>query len=105
MSLPVLSAARIPLMIGLLALALTACGRRGPPEAPPDLSVSPAQRGARISAAAPAAGAGPSPARAADDEEETEDLLPAVVPNARPARSSKRGFTIPKEPFILDPLL
>ena len=100
----VLSVARIPLMAGLVVLALAACGRRGPPEAPP-LAVAPTQPGARAVQAAPVAA---GPARAVvvdDDDDEAENLLPAVVPTARPARNQRRGYTIPKEPFILDPLL
>lgn len=104
MSLFVLSAARIPLMVGLVVLALAGCGRRGPPEAPP-LAVAPAQPGGRASQATPLSGPGPSQATAVDDDEEPDELLPAVVPTQRPARNPRRGYTIPKEPFILDPLL
>jgi predicted small lipoprotein YifL len=69
---------------GLTILALSACGRRGALEPPPDPAAAQAQQGA------PTAGA---PAGA----------LPSPV--GTPKRSSKQGFTIPKEPFILDPLL
>jgi len=97
MLLSVLSAARIPLMAGLVALGLGAYGRRGPPEAPP-VAVAPAQTGARVSTVA-------AGAPAAADEGEAGEALTTVVPTPRPARNPRRGYTIPTEPFILDPLL
>ena len=104
MSFSVFPFGRTFLIAGLVVLALQACGRRGPPEAPPEVSVAPTpQRGARA-LATPAAGPGPSQAGSELDDDEVE-TGPVVVPNPRPARNAKRGYTIPKEPFILDPLL
>ncbi|MBM6595489.1 lipoprotein [Microvirga pudoricolor] len=74
---------RAVLVVGFLTLTLAACGRRGAPEAPPDPSAP------KTDQAAPAAGAG---------------VLPSPVGTQR-SRGAKQGYTIPKEPFILDPLL
>jgi predicted small lipoprotein YifL len=75
--------ARVLLVAGILTLTLTACGRRGAPEAPPDPSAP------KTEPQAPAAGPG---------------VLPSPVGTPR-SRGAKQGYTIPKEPFILDPLL
>jgi predicted small lipoprotein YifL len=104
MSFSVASFGRTLLTAGLVALALSACGRRGPPEAPPDPSVTPPQRGARTSQATPAGGPGPSQATGELDDEEVE-TGPVVVPSPRPARNPRRGYVVPQQPFILDPLL
>lgn len=74
------------------------------------------QRGRASTALAPDVGAGataiegqtnpPGAASVAedpDDDEEAVNVLPSPVP--RPNTSRKRGYVIPKEPFILDPLL
>jgi predicted small lipoprotein YifL len=73
---------RLALVAGALVLSLSACGRRGAPEAPPDASV----QAATPNAAAPAAGTLPSPV-------------------GTPRTTSRQGTTVPNEPFILDPLL
>ncbi|KLK90956.1 hypothetical protein AA309_22475 [Microvirga vignae] len=75
------SFSRAALVAGLIVLGLSACGRRGALEPPPDGSAPQAQ-----------------PQGAAD-----QATLPSPVgtPRSRP----NRGYTIPKEPFILDPLL
>jgi predicted small lipoprotein YifL len=74
---------RALILAGLVVLALTACGRRGALEAPPDPAAA---------AAAPSA------------EQEREGTLPSPV--GAPRRSTARqGYVVPKEPFILDPLL
>ena len=118
-----LSAGRGPLFIclaaSLLALGLSGCGRRGPLEAPPDAPASPPR-------AAPASASARQAARAAaaqpplivtqpqsvtldtpEDETDEEDTASSLVaaPTPAPARRRGRGYTIPKEPFILDPLL
>ena len=74
--------ARAFFVAGLVILSLTACGRRGAPEAPPD----------------------PSAPKATEKPAESPGVLPSPVgtPRSKPAR---QGYTIPKEPFILDPLL
>jgi predicted small lipoprotein YifL len=71
---------RLVVAASLVALCLTACGRRGALEAPPDPNA----------AAAPAT----APAGA----------LPSAI--GTPQKSEgKRGYVIPKDKFILDPLL
>ena len=75
---------RAVLMAGLLALGLSACGRRGALEPPPDPSVAQAQPGT----ASEGSGQGTLPS-------------PVGTPRSKP----KRGYTIPDKPFILDPLL
>jgi predicted small lipoprotein YifL len=92
------SAGRILVLAGVLAVALAACGRRGPPEAPPDASV-PQPR------ASQAAGPGPTGAGVDSIDDEEDEVVATPVPTPRPARNAKRGYTIPKDPFVLDPLL
>ena len=74
---------RVALIAGLAILSLSACGRRGALEPPPDPSAPQAQ--------------------AAAQAPEGQGTLPSPVgtPRSRP----DRGFTIPDKPFILDPLL
>ncbi|MBQ0821050.1 hypothetical protein KBI52_12610 [Microvirga sp. HBU67558] len=74
---------RAILVCGLLALGLTACGRRGALEPPPDAS-----------------------AQAAETQTQTpasDATLPSPV--GTPRSQANRGYTIPNKPFILDPLL
>jgi predicted small lipoprotein YifL len=71
---------RALLLAGALLVGLQACGRRGPPERPD------------LAAAAAAAEAEGKPAP-----------KPALPPGA--ARESREGHVVPKQPFILDPLL
>lgn len=72
---------RLAVVASLVALSLTGCGRRGALEAPPDASAPAPQQ-----QAAPA-GTLPSPIAAPQ------------------GGGSKRSYTIPKDRFILDPLL
>jgi predicted small lipoprotein YifL len=88
MNLPLLCSGRM-LMVGMVVLALGACGRRGPLEAPPDAAVT-AQQGRQVQA------------QAEVDEELRDEVVPSPTPT--PRRRS-RAYTVPKEPFILDPLL
>ena len=114
----------------LIALALAACGRRGPLEAPPDASAAATQRQREEVrsqrpgglASRPAGGAvagqteippvvearrseGTPPVPNEDDEDELpSNIAPTPIPTAKPG-GRKRGVVIPKEPFILDPLL
>jgi predicted small lipoprotein YifL len=116
-------------MASLIALALAACGRRGPPEAPPDASVAAPQRQRGEVrpppgglASRPAGGAvagqteippvaearrseGTPPVPDEDDEDELpSNIAPTPIPTPKPG-GRKRGIMIPKDPFILDPLL
>ncbi len=77
---PRLPFARTILVAGLVALSVAACGRRGPLEAP---------------GSAPTAGG----ATAAGGD----GILASPV--GTPARGTRQPTTVPKEPFILDPLL
>lgn len=132
MSPPRMFAARGPLVVCLtaclLALGLSACGRRGPLEAPPDASAT-AKPAAVKPATAPAArrvAAPPAPATfgaqeqtgpqtavldTPEDEAEAPDADPAdavaltPTPAAPGTRKRSRAYVIPKEPFFLDPLL
>ena len=79
-----LSLFRTVLIVGVVALSLAACGRRGAPEAPPDPSAPKPQQGIHADGA-------------------SDSALPSPV--GTPKRNPKRGYTIPKDPFILDPLL
>ncbi|MGL4973702.1 MAG: LPS translocon maturation chaperone LptM [Bosea sp. (in: a-proteobacteria)] len=68
------------ILAGCIALALAACGRRGPLEPPPG-----------------ATNAVPLP------EDQATDTINAS-PVAKPAKAN-RALTVPKRSFILDPLL
>ncbi|WP_112662345.1 hypothetical protein [Microvirga flavescens] len=81
--LPDLPFLRVALIAGAVALTLTACGRRGAPEAPPDPSAPKAQQ--------------------TTQESDDESVLPSPV--GTPKHNPKRGYTIPKSQFILDPIL
>lgn len=65
----------------LIALALSGCGRRGPLEAPPQLGAPQAK----------------ADATAPKDTFGTANLLPA--------RPKQTPIGVPKQPFVLDPLL
>lgn len=75
---------RTALVAGLLVLSLSACGRRGALEPPPDPSAPKTQQGST-------------------DQAEGQATLPSPV--GTPRSKAKRGYTIPDKPFILDPLL
>jgi len=79
-----LSISRAALIAGLLILGLSACGRRGALEPPPDPSAAQAQQGSATEGNAPG-------------------TLPSPV--GTPRSKANRGYTIPDKPFILDPLL
>jgi predicted small lipoprotein YifL len=101
MSLPAPSVGRILLVAALLAGGLGGCGRRGAPEAPLTAAELAAEQ-QRAQAGQPAL-----PRAASDDDDDDEStvrspLLTAPVPTAR---RRSRAYTVPKEPFILDPLL
>ena len=114
----------------LLAGALSACGRRGPPEAPPDVSVqspgtsrpatSTSQRRVSNRSGGTALNQPDTPpdrlvnqpqsvTQDTPDDETDPDLSESVLPTPTPAspgtRKRGRAYGVPKEPFILDPLL
>ena len=91
MSPPLLPSRRALLIAGLVVLSLAACGRRGAPEAPLTAAEISAQQRQQQQAAA------------ADDDDEADNAA-VMTPVPTPRRRS-RAYTIPKEPFILDPLL
>lgn len=72
---------RAALVAGLILLGLSACGRRGAPEPPPDGSAP------RV------------------EQQGTADQATLPSPVGTPRSEPRRGYTIPKDPFILDPLL
>ena len=89
---------RACLIAGVIALSLTACGRRGAPEAPLTSAEIAAQqqreqRQVQRQAATPA-----------DDDDEVGSNATVMTPVPTPRRRS-RAYTIPQQPFILDPLL
>jgi predicted small lipoprotein YifL len=118
-------------MASLIALALAACGRRGPLEAPPDPAAAATQRqreevrrqrqgGPAVANPTGAAVAGQTELPAAavarrseatppvPDEDDEDELPSNIAPTPIPTPQSggrKRGILIPKDPFILDPLL
>ena len=109
--------------LALVALAVSACGRRGALE-PPDSGTKPARATAQATTApVPATRTGarslpqstglgggtaepdPLAVRAGDE------LSPSAIPPSgteapvETSRGAKRGYRIPKDPFLLDPLL
>jgi predicted small lipoprotein YifL len=115
MSLPSSSAGRSLVLMALLVLALSACGRRGRLEAPPDpIAVAAEQQRQaerdRLKAQKGKQGAaseGPLRAGQAEDDDDDEEATgPVIAPTPAPrTKTPRRGYTVPKEPFILDPLL
>jgi predicted small lipoprotein YifL len=91
MPFPFPPAGRAVLLAGALALALSACGRRGPLEPP----------------GAQAAGAAPAAAGTTVEPEEERRQAGATIGSPAPGgrNAVRRGFTVPQQPFILDPLL
>ncbi|MGU3479449.1 hypothetical protein [Methylobacterium sp. D48H] len=102
---------------GLVALAASACGRRGALE-PPQTAAS--RAGAQASADAPTGrrtlpvsvglGGGapePDPASVRAGDELSAAAVPPGGTEApvETSRGARRGYRVPKEPFILDPLL
>lgn len=95
MSLPFPFRGRALVIAGLLVLALSACGRRGAPEAPlTSAELAAQQQSGQARQAAQAGGD--------DDDDQTRET---IVPTPAPPRRRSRAYTVPKEPFILDPLL
>ncbi|SIQ60818.1 MULTISPECIES: lipoprotein [unclassified Bosea (in: a-proteobacteria)] len=84
---PGLKFGRALLVVGLLGVALGACGRKGPLEPPPNVS------------------------GAVDLPDNQVGAQPSDVPEigsasvlAKPAKAN-RAITVPNKPFILDPLM
>lgn len=89
--------------LGLVACAVAACGRRGALEAPPDGSLPVRPTNSRALSPALA-----TPSIAAQDGDELSPA--AIAPGGfdtplTTSRGAKRGYAIPKDPFVLDPLL
>ncbi|GJE37457.1 LPS translocon maturation chaperone LptM [Methylobacterium persicinum] len=112
-------ALRLLAVAGLAALALAGCGRRGALEPPQASATAPA-------AATNGAGSAVKTGRILPDsiglgggqaEPDAEavragdELAPSAIPPSgseapvQTTKGAKRGYRIPKEPFILDPLL
>lgn len=79
-----LAFSRALLIAGALVLSLSACGRRGALEAPPDPSAVKAEQSSA-------------------EQPEGQGTLPSPV--GTPRSKPNRAYTIPKDPFILDPIL
>jgi predicted small lipoprotein YifL len=76
---------RAALLAGLVSLCLSACGRRGALDPPPE------------------PGAQKQTSQSAVDD---DDDGAAILPSASPApRKRTKGFKMPEKPFVLDPLL
>lgn len=98
------------LALGILVLATCACGRRGPLEAPPDpaLRAAPAHAGVvatRPGRAPEGQANAPGQAGIAGGEAFDEPVVASPVPSPARPTARKRGYVVPKDPFILDPLL
>jgi predicted small lipoprotein YifL len=78
---------RAVLMAGLLGLALSACGRKGPLEPPPNAKNAIALPDKQIGAV-----------------ENTPPTAMDASPLGKPAKTNK-AITIPESSFVLDPLL
>lgn len=107
--------------LGLVALATSGCGRRGGLEPPPG-SAAPSVPASRVStgATAPASpralpqsvglgggAATPDPDAVRAGDELDAAAVPGVGLEAPilTSRGAKRGYVVPKQPFLLDPLL
>ena len=103
--------------IGLLALACAACGRRGALEPPDALAPSVQRSTGNPVIASPRAlpdsvGLGTGGPERDPEAVAAGDQLPASATPATSgdvpittSRGAKRGYSIPKQPFILDPIL
>ena len=78
---------RTLLVVGLLAVALAACGRKGPLEAPPN-----------------ATGAIDLPDDQIGAKENDPSSLGSASVLAKPAKTNK-AIAVPNKPFLLDPLM
>lgn len=114
------SALQILFVAGLSAVALAGCGRRGSLEPPPTAAApaattAPTGNGTSVKSARilpGSIGLGGGQAEPEAEAVRAGDELPssAIPPSGTEApvqttKGAKRGYRIPKEPFILDPLL
>lgn len=83
------------LLLALAAASLSACGRRGPLELPPDVQARGEALKAEQAAASAKSGRGPKPAPGQAAPEAPEPPIPGTIGNRPPAQY----------PFPLDPLL
>lgn len=105
-------------VIGFIALAASACGRRGALEPPPGTEAArTAPRTGLAGVASPRAlpqsiglGGGtaapePEAVRAGDELDVLAVPGSGAEAPVKTTRGAKRGYVIPKQPFLLDPLL
>ncbi|MCJ2045103.1 lipoprotein [Methylobacterium sp. J-078] len=105
-------------VIGLVALATSGCGRRGALEPPPGTEAAravarPGLPGLASPRALPqSVGLGGGTAAPSPDAVRSGDELDTLAvpgsgaePAVKTTRGAKRGYVIPKQPFLLDPLL
>jgi predicted small lipoprotein YifL len=76
---------RALIVAGVVTFSVTACGRRGALESPPDPKATVQQTDKKVD----------------NNQSDDDDQLAAPVGQAK---KRPKGFVIPKEPFILDPL-
>ena len=86
------------------ALGSAGCGRRGPLESPGSSAAAPAPR---VAAGPAVEGQSNPPGRAQvdDSDSEREALLASPVPAPPRGTGPRRGYDVPRTPFLLDPLL
>jgi predicted small lipoprotein YifL len=90
------------LIVCALALGVSACGRRGQLEPPPEQIARVAQGQKPQGQQAPGQPPAQTPAEEAAADVENESITPIPIGQAK---ARPRGPIIPKTPFILDPLL
>lgn len=115
-SVPIGRALAACLLAGVLTSGLAGCGRRGALEAPdataaatvpPGVKIAPPRNGpGRAESPAPTTLATQQAGIVADtpDDSDEDDLLQSVNPSPTPKRRS-RAYGVPKQSFVLDPLL
>lgn len=104
--------------IGLVALGASACGRRGALEPPPgSVAAANAPRPGLPGVASPrslpqsvglgggAAALEPEAVRAGDELDALAAPGSGAEAPVKTTRGAKRGYVVPKQPFLLDPLL
>ncbi|NEU14008.1 hypothetical protein G3T14_18000 [Methylobacterium sp. BTF04] len=102
--------------LALVALAASACGRRGGLEAPSAVKTEKSAATAPVTASPRVlpqtiglggGAAAPDPDAVRDGDELDPQAVPGSGTEApiKTSRGARRGYTVPKQPFILDPLL